>query len=336
MSQPSSAPELALTSTAWAREGLEQRENRKQQDIKNGDARIKVIAFANGKGGVGKSSMAAAFAAAAARAGLRTLLIELDQQGNNAEDLGFVADRQLADDGAAQARMILEGAKLQPTGTPRKNLDVLPGGELLESVAEEFYCQRRLSRHSGDHSWVGMYAAAIEQVYEDYDLIVLDVAPGSKVLQLQALVAADVVIIPSKSDPSSRKGLRLVARRFREAREHNPDLALLGVVLFATNSSATRVKQGIRDQLQEDLAGNAPVFGTAIRHVEAVAVRCRTLGMVPEELAAALDVEPSLQKSAAQLAQDYRSLTMEILTAINEVREALNAADEPDDVEATA
>ncbi|MFI7643415.1 ParA family protein [Nonomuraea sp. NPDC049400] len=336
MSQPSGALSLALVSTSWARDGLEQREKRKQQDLENEDARIKVVAFANGKGGVGKSSMAAAFSAAAARAGLRTLLIELDQQGNNAEDLGFVANKQLADDGAAQARMILEGAKLQPTGTPRKNLDVLPGGELLEDVSEELYCQRRLARHTGDHSWLGMYAAAIEQVYEDYDLIVLDVAPGSKVLQLQALVAADVVIIPSKSDPSSRKGLRLVARRFREAHAHNQDLTLLGVVLFATNSSATRVKQGIRDQLQEDLADNAPVFKTAIRHVEAVAVKCRTLGKVPEELAAELDLDPSLQKSAAQLAQDYRSLTMEILTAIHELREQLNAADEPDELGASA
>ncbi|WP_188197522.1 ParA family protein [Nonomuraea sp. SYSU D8015] len=336
MSQPSSALSLGLVSTSWARDALEQRERRKQQDAEDGDARIKVLAFANGKGGVGKSSLAAAFSAAAARAGQRVLLIELDQQGNNAEDLGFVGDKQIADDGAAQARMILEGAKLQPTGTPRRNLDVLPGGELLEDVSEELYCQRRLARHTGDHSWVGMYTAAIEQVYEDYDLIVLDVAPGSMVLQLQALVAADVVIIPSKSDPSSRKGLRLVARRFREAHEHNEDLRLLGVVLFATNTSATRVKQKIRDQLQEDLAGNAPVFSTAIRHVEAVAVQCRTLGKVPEELADEQDLDSSLQQSAAQLAKDYRALTMEILTAIHQLRLDLNAADEPDEVGASA
>jgi chromosome partitioning protein len=319
--------ELQLVDLATVRDVLAQRAARRDEDADAHDNRIKIIVFANGKGGVGKSSMSSAFAVAAARQGLRVLLIELDPQGNNAEDLGFVGS-DMADDGRAQAAAILGGTAIKPSGMPRRNLFVVPGGEALEDVTEELYCQRRIARTTGDDTWLSMYAAALEQVYDDYDLIIMDVAPGSLVLQLQALVAADVVIVPSKSDPSSRKGLRVIARRFGEAVKYNDALTLLGVVLFATGSSATRVKAVIREHLEGDLRGAAPIFETDIRHVEAVAVQARLRGLVPQELAKDKDLDSSLRKSATDLARDYQALTSEILQAINELRTELNEADD--------
>jgi cellulose biosynthesis protein BcsQ len=316
---------LQLVDLSVVREGRAQRVARRDEDAKTHDNQIKIIVFANGKGGVGKSSMSSAFAVAAARQGLRVLLIELDPQGNNAEDLGFIGT-DIADDGRAQASAILNGAPMAPSGSPRRNLFVVPGGDALEDVTEELYCQRRLARTTGDLTWLSMYASSLEQVYDDYDLIIMDVAPGSLVLQLQALVAADVVIVPSKSDPSSRKGLRVIARRFSEAVQQNEALTLLGVVLFATGSSATRVKAVIREHLMGDLRGAAPVFETDIRHVEAAAVQARLRGMVPQELAKDKDLDPSLRKSTTDLARDYQALTSEILQAINELRNELNEA----------
>ncbi|MFG1857539.1 ParA family protein [Actinomadura geliboluensis] len=309
------------------REVLAAREQRRLQEAAAGAARVKVIAFANGKGGVGKSSTAAAFAAAAAAQNVRVCLMELDPQGNNAEDLGFNGTA-IADHGRGQAQAVLSGAGLSPSGEPRRNLFVVPGGEALEEVTEELYCQRRLARSTGEPTWLGMYAAAIEQVYDDYDLIIMDVAPGSMVLQLQALVAADVVIVPSKSDPSSRKGLKVIARRFMDARPFNESLTLLGVVLFATGSSATRVKSVIRAHLERDLDGAAPVFDTDIRHVEAVAVQARLRGLVPQELAKAKDLDPSLRKSASDLARDYQALTSEVLQRIAGLINQLNGEEE--------
>lgn len=273
----------------------------------------KVMVVVNGKGGVGKSSVAVATAVAIAATGRKVLLAELDEQGNNGEDLGFNGSA-LNDNGAAQAAAILEGKPLLPTGEARTNLFVVPGGDHLEDVVEELYCQRRLAKSTpGDEAWLGMYAAAIDAVRDEYDLIILDVAPGSEVLQMQALFAGDMVLIPSKSDPSSRKGLRVVSQRFAVARQHNDLLTLLGVVLFATNTSATQVQKKIRANLESDLNGYAPVFKQRIRHVEAAAVHARTAGKVPQELVDAEDLDPSMAKSMHGLASDYQSLAIEVL-----------------------
>ncbi|MEU8310161.1 ParA family protein [Actinomadura sp. NPDC048955] len=319
--------QLQIVSLDRIRAVLAAREERRSREAAEGAARVKVIALANGKGGVGKSSTAAAFAAAAAAQNVRVCLMELDPQGNNAEDLGFNGTA-IADDGRGQATAVLSGTGLQPSGEPRRNLHVVPGGEALEEVTEELYCQRRLAAATGDPAWLGMYAAAIEQVYDDYDLIILDVAPGSLVLQLQALIAADAVIVPSKSDPSSRKGLKVIARRFMDARPFNEGLTLLGVVLFATGSSATRVKSVIRAHLEKDLDGAAPVFDTDIRHVEAVAVQARLRGLVPQELAKEKELDSGLRKSAVDLAKDYQALTTEILQRIASLVNELNGEEE--------
>jgi cellulose biosynthesis protein BcsQ len=277
--------------------------------------RRKVLVIANGKGGVGKSSLAAALAAVLAMVGKRVLLIEMDPQGNNAEDLGFIGS-PLYDSGASQARALLEGTGLKPTGEARPGLWVVPGGEALEDIIEELYCQRRAAGQADDDSWLYMYAAAISQVADDYDLIVLDVAPGSLVLQLQAMVAGDMVVVPCRSDASSRKGLRTVARRFRDASPHNPSLRLIGIVLFGVTTMAVRVKKEMRELLEEDVHGAAPVFQTAIRYVERAAVECRKAGLVPHELARDDTIDRSLARSLTGLAKDYRSLGMELMTQI--------------------
>ncbi|MET8538127.1 ParA family protein [Streptomyces sp. NPDC005065] len=291
---------------------------RRLQLMSEGVHQAKVFVVVNGKGGVGKSSLSAALGAAWSGIGLRVLLMEMDEQGNNGEDLGTTGT-VLADDGEAQTAAILDGKPLTPTGEARPGLFVVPGGAVLEDVVEELYCQRRLaSRYDNaedQNAWMGMYAAAIDAVRDDYDVIILDVAPGSEPLQLQALTAGDLVLVPSKSDPSSRKGLRTVARRFGQARVLNPMLRLLGVVIFATNASATNVQAKIKEQLEEDLNGAAPVFSQTIRHVEAAAVACRMAGRVAHEMRVSKAIEPSLRRSVKALAGDYQSLAIEIMQA---------------------
>lgn len=283
-------------------------------EIRNRNRR-KVLVIANGKGGVGKSSLAAALAEVLTHWPYRVLLVEMDPQGNNAEDLGFIGT-DLYDKGEGQARAILDGTGLKPTGEARPGLWVVPGGEALEEVVEELYCQRRAERATGDETWMYLYAAAISQVAADYDVIILDVAPGSLVLQLQAMVAGDMVIVPCRSDASSRKGLRTIARRFMDARAHNPMLRLLGVVLFGVGSRARIVQDEMRELLMKDVKGVVPVFQTTIRYVEKAAVECRKQGKVPYELALDPDLDKSLASSAKGLASDYRSLAMELNTEI--------------------
>jgi cellulose biosynthesis protein BcsQ len=291
--------------------------------IDGGVLERKVIAIVNGKGGVGKSSLSSALAVAWSKIGHDVLLMEMDEQGNNCEDLG-ISNTAMNDRGAAQAAAVIEGKPLTPTGQARPHLHVVPGGDELEEVVEELYCQRRAAKAAADAddqtAWMGMYAAAIDKVREDYDVIILDIAPGSEVLQLAALTAADYVLIPSKSDPSSRKGLRTVAKRFSIAAQDNTLLRLLGVVLFATNSSATKVQKNIKDALESDLRGAAPVFEQNIRHVEAAAVEARLRGKVPQELRTSSELATSLRKSMKDLAGDYQSLAIEVMQAMADVR----------------
>ena len=63
-----------------------------------------------------------------------------------------------------------------------------------------------------------MFASAIKQIEDAIDVIILDVAPGSLVLQTQAIVTGNMVLVPCRSDDSSRTGLRTVARRYLGAR----------------------------------------------------------------------------------------------------------------------
>jgi chromosome partitioning protein len=293
--------------------------------IANGQLDRKVIVVINGKGGVGKSSVSAALAAAFAKVKLRVLLVEMDEQGNNDEDLGY-AKLQLSDGGEAQAAAILDGKPLVPTGQARPNLFVVPGGEALEDIVEELYCQRRMGARAADpedqDAWMGMYARAIDAVRDEYDVILLDVAPGSQPLQLQALTAGDMVLIPARSDLSSRKGLRTVGRRFRDALPLNPALRLLGVIVFGTGSAATRVQAKIKEQLASDLKSSAPVLEQTIRHVEAAAVACRAAGRVPQEMSVDPKLPAGTRDSMKLLASDYRSLSMEILQAKADLEQA--------------
>jgi chromosome partitioning protein len=284
--------------------------------------RRKVLVIANGKGGVGKSSLAACLAAVLALVGKRVLLIEMDPQGNNAEDLGFI-DSDLHDGGAGQARALLDGTGLKPTGEARPGLWVVPGGEALEDIIEELYTQRRAARDTEDETWLYMYAAAIAQIDGDYDYIILDVAPGSLVLQLQAMIAGDMVLVPCRSDASSRKGLRTVARRFRDALPHNPGLRLMGIILFGVTSGGHRIEAEMRELLEEDAHGAAPVFGTTIRYVERAAIACREAGLTPVELLPDVDsLYPGLRKSLKGLADDYRSLGTEVMTQVAILKKA--------------
>ena len=309
---PTTAPELWIADTDSLRPMIPTLQQR---------VRRKVLVIANGKGGVGKSSLASALAVVLTLVGKRVLLVEMDPQGNNAEDLGFIGT-DLFDRGEGQARAILDGTGLKPTGEARSRLWVVPGGEALEQVAEELYVQRRAARASGDDTWLYMYAAAIAQVEQDYDVIILDVAPGSLVLQVQAMVAGDMVMVPSRSDESSRKGLRTVARRYVDALPHNPSLRLIGIVLFGITSGGTRIAGEIRELLERDVRGAAPVFESGIRYVERAAVQCRRRGLVPHELVQDPSLDAAHAKSLKGLASDYRALALELLTKIATLHQA--------------
>lgn len=291
-------------------------------------ALTRTIAVVNGKGGVGKTSVTANLAGLYAAAHYRVLVVDLDPQGNLGNDLGYLG-AGLGDDGLGLHHAAATSAPLVPLEGVRPGLDVVPGGEQLHDLAAVLQ-SRRLTGRGGVES----FAVSLAAVAASYDIVLIDCPPGSDVLQAAALHAARFVLVPTKTDDASRAGLREVARRFTLAREHNPTLALLGVVLFGVNTTARRITSAARDALARDLGGSAPVFDATIRHVEAAAVDARGRGQLVHELERDVNAGPkwyerlrnpsahttttTLASSASSLAEDYQRLADQVLTALTD------------------
>jgi chromosome partitioning protein len=303
----------------------------------------RVVAIANAKGGVGKTSLAAGLAGLAARAGHRVLTVDADPQGNLSLDLGYPIS-----DGQGLALAIQNGHELSPVRNVRPNLDCVPGGSALFDIPATY-----VSRMARGQTMTGL-RGALDQVSPDepdaeYDLILVDTPPGEPVLQELVFHASDFLIIPTRSDEASLDGLVTVAHRFAATRHRNPTLRLLGVLLFGVRHGSTRLREGVRTSLEEALEGAAPVFRTVIRYHESAAVDMRRHGLLPFELEQRHLAEKSarlarlhggvrgaevddglLSRDAAGLSADYAALTDEIVAAIVAMESTAPVTAEPE------
>lgn len=286
----------------------------------------RVIAVVNGKGGVGKTTITANLGGMLAASGYRVLLVDMDPQGNLAEELGYTR-KPVNDDGLALSRTLASGAAAQPVAGIRPNLDVLIGGSHLDAAAAGLTLKARKDPPAAK----AVLAEALAPVAQGYDLVFIDCPPGQETLQQAALAAARWALIPVKTDASSRKGLRDVARRLDAVIDINPNLDLLGVVLFGVNRSAHRVVEAARDGIREDLGEGALVFAAAIRHAEAAAQESRERGLLAFELEEAVLAAPKWwelrrnnvqhdgprSRSAVGVAEDFQALGEEVIARIS-------------------
>src|SRR3546814_11051862 len=133
----------------------------------------RVITFATGKGGTGKTSCAANVAGLAAQAGWRTLLIDLDSQANLGHDLGF-SEAEGADNGAHLVNTLVTGGTLTPVlAGVRPNLDVIPGGSKLDDL-EDLVLGRQ--RRGGDGRI--LLREDLAGLAQEYDLTTIDPPPS--------------------------------------------------------------------------------------------------------------------------------------------------------------
>lgn len=267
-----------------------------------------VIAFANGKGGVGKTSFTANFAGLAAAAGWRVLAVDLDPQGNLGADLGYEQAGK-GDDGAHLMKALIHGSTPIPMPSVRANLDVLSGGFQLDGLVE-------LLAHRAGGERLRTIRKPLSQLAPEYDLVVMDCPPiGGMVLQ-SMLAAASFVVVPTRRDLASMQGLTRVAREFSVARsEVNPQLSLLGVALFDFATQDTRMLAEVRALLEMRLGEIAPVFEGHIRQARRGSTEMRRLGMLAHEYLEATQSSggPRQSGSVAGVAEDYRMLTAQIL-----------------------
>lgn len=276
------------------------------------------VAVTNGKGGVGKTSITANVAGLAAAAGYKVLAVDMDPQGNLGLDLGYRQSRT-SDNGRGLFDSIVRGEAVRPLRAVRPGLDVVPGGNELESLADYLYARR--TRGSGTYRAL---VDALQPVASSYHLVLIDTPPGERLLQMLALAATRWAVIPAKSDDGSMDGLERVARLFslvRDGDEHakpvNPDLELLGVVVFGVGTASRAIRRQARADVARELGDDELVFSAMIRHVEGPSRESRRRGLLVHELEAATaraareDEDP--HSTASGLASDYQYLTRELL-----------------------
>ena len=277
------------------------------------------LVICNGKGGVGKSSIASALAANAAATGRRTLLVDLDPLGSLDQDLGYRQTGE-TDDGRALYRAVIDGERLAPLVDVRTGLDVIAAGDFTQAV----YC-----RIANRERQVADVVAPLETLGAEYDLVVIDTPPASRVAIDVAFCIARSMVMPVGVDTGSLDGLELVSDRYHVTRSRglNPGLEPLGVVLFAMDPAQPRLHREVRTDVEWELDGAAPVFDTFIRYRPRAARDLRRHGLVAGEyLRAARDAREDLERlpgadsfdeDAAGLAEDYWDLTDDVLRRLD-------------------
>lgn len=288
------------------------------------DALSRVVAIANGKGGVGKTTLAANIAGLSAAAGHRVLLIDLDPQGNVGDDLGYY-EAGRSDDGAHLVETLLSRDDLKPVLIDvRENLDVISGGERITDLAGALFARAA----KGQNSDLAL-ADSLSGIAGDYSLVLIDTPPIDVQLQALALGAARWLLIPTAPDAGSIRGLAALASRVEHAHINNPGLEVLGAVLVDLPANAKRIKEAATAQIEQALGGVAHVFDQTIRTATSPARESRDRGLLIHELAEQVeDAEPfysalregrrpdRLPGSAPALAEDFLLLTEAVLTTI--------------------
>lgn len=289
------------------------------------DALSRVVTVANGKGGVGKSTTACNVAGLAATAGWRVLVVDFDPQGNAGHILGYTWNGK-SDGGRHLVETLMSGLPLTPLLTEvRPNLDVVPGGEALDTL--EDLIAGRVKRGHNIHQ---LFADVLAPLASDYDLVVVDTPPTRPLLLRLALGATRWIVVPTRPGRTSIEGLRALAGEIVAVRTTNPDLELLGALLYDVETNATVIRRNAIEDVVAVLGGAAPVFEQVIRHALSPVVESEEKGLLIHEVAENVDnAEPywkALQQgrkpqrvpgSAPALAEDFVLLTQEILTRID-------------------
>ncbi len=192
---------------------------------KEGAILAKTIAFANQKGGVGKTTSAINIASALGIAGKKTLLVDFDPQGNASSGVGVTKARR-----GAMVYDVLIGrchAADAIVKTDYKNLSLLPAGIDLAAAELELADMDERQNRLRD---------ALAEIKEDYDYILIDCPPSLGMLTINALTAADGVVIPMQCEYFALEGLSQILSTTRQVKKlYQPSLTLVGILITMFN-----------------------------------------------------------------------------------------------------
>lgn len=204
----------------------------------------RILAVANQKGGVGKTTTSVNLATSLAAIGHRTLLFDLDPQGNSSTGLGIdPADRNLTSYDVLMQECTLEDAAYD-TIVPK--LQVVPA--TIDLTGAEIELASRDNRER-------QLAKQFESLSAVYDYIVIDCPPSLGLLTMNALVAADALLVPVQCEFYALEGLSHLLKTTELIKEHyNPDLYIQGIVLTMydrRNKLTEQIESDVRNVLGE-------------------------------------------------------------------------------------
>ena len=208
----------------------------------------KIIAIANQKGGVGKTTTAVNLCCALKMKGKRVLLLDCDPQGNSSSGMGVDKhSTPSAYELITKTADILDCIRKTPYG------DVIPSNKELSGATVELVNKVRREYVLKD---------ALQLVYNDYDYIFIDCPPSLELLTLNALVAADSVLIPMQCEYYALEGIADLMTTIKLCNKRlNPSLKIQGIVLTMYDSR-TNLTQQVAFELKEYFGGK--VYETVI------------------------------------------------------------------------
>ncbi len=211
----------------------------------------RIIAIANQKGGVGKTTTSINLSSCLAEAGQKVLTVDFDPQGNTTSGLGF--EKEYMDKTVYELLMgecNLESCIIQEI---QENLDILPSDvnlagaeiELLNEPEKEFLLKKQL-----------------DKVESDYDFIIIDCPPSLSLLTVNALTAADTVLVPIQCEYYALEGLNQIIQTVELVKKKlNPKLELEGVV-FTMYDARTNLSLEVVESVKTHL--NRKIYKTII------------------------------------------------------------------------
>ena len=200
----------------------------------------RVIAIASQKGGVGKTTTAINLGACLAQESRRVLIVDIDPQGNASSGLGINGNDQRLTIyevliGQAEVRTAVQVTSLA-------NLDLLPAGQRLSGAEVELV---------GMMAREGRLRSCIEKIRGEYDYLLIDSPPSLGLLTVNALTAADSVLIPLQCEYLALEGLTQLIGSIRLVQDHlNPSLRIEGVLLTMFDSRLN-LSQQVADEARK-------------------------------------------------------------------------------------